>query len=79
MLTITAIVDATLILDDDKADVKVAAYSPKSNTFLAGVNELGPLCLDEGKNITYGIMLRASSSEAVIIEQLLSFPEQIRL
>ena len=55
------------VVDDDVADVKVAAYSPESNTFLANVNELGPLCLDEGKNITYGIVLESQPVNIVII------------
>ena len=49
------------------ADVKVAAYSPDLHGFLPGVNKLGPLCLDEGKNITYGIVLESQPTDVVLI------------
>ena len=55
------------VLDDDVADVKVAAYSPDLHGFLSGVNKLGPLCLDEGKNITYGIVLESQPTDVVLI------------
>ena len=42
------------------ADVKVVAYSPESENFLASVNALGPLCLDEGKMVPMALCWRAN-------------------
>eukprot|EP00505_MAST-04D_sp_SCG-Rhode-Island_P004211 Stramenopile-MAST_4_protein_4211 len=54
------------VRNDDLADIKLQAYSPETKLYEDKLKLLGPLCLEEGKNATYGIVLNSQPSRGVV-------------
>ena len=45
--------------NNDVADIMLQAYSPETKLYEDKLKILGPLCLEEGKNATYGFVLNS--------------------
>ena len=54
------------VQNNDHADLNVQAYSPNSRVNNDKLKVLGPLCLEEGKNVTYGVVLTSQPSSGVV-------------
>ena len=54
------------VQNNDHADIKVQLYSPDSTGNEAKLKVLGPLCVEEGKNVTYGVVLTSEPSAGIV-------------
>ena len=68
---------ALSIQNDDVADIKLLSFSPERNSFDDKLKTLGPLCLDEGENITYGIVLDSMPMAAVNVSMTFKMERNI--